>query len=158
MRTIAHAIDPDNAVESDSLIESVRESYYLKRGWRGWRSVCFTYANVEVRFSENIMAGSEQFNEFSIDAVSKPDQRCIALPASLQPVRVSGWLGIGTSQEAVARRFKAPPKKNRPGATYNFEGVLPGCAVDEGGVNAWVEVSYTDGKVTHISGSEVNAC
>ncbi len=107
---------------------------------------------------EDIMAGPDQFNQFTIDAVSKPDLRCIALPESLQPVRVGGWLEIGKSRSDVENRFKTRHDKSRDQSTYEFRGTFPRCTVDYEGLSATLEVRYSAGKVTHISGRQVASC
>jgi hypothetical protein len=152
MYTVGRAIEPNSDIDPDD------DTSYGRRGWMGWHSVCFTYENVEVRFTADIMAGPEQFNEFSITSVSKPNPKCIALPATLQPVRVGGWLGIGESRAAVERRFKTPRNMSRDKNTYRFSGTFPRCTVDYNGLAAYVEVGYTAGKVTHISGRQVTSC
>jgi hypothetical protein len=155
MYTVGRAIGIDARVDPDSDIEPNRNPPYAKRGWE---AVCFTYANVEVRFIADNMAGPDQFNGFSIDAVSKPDPSCIALPASLQPVRVGGWLGIGESRTVVERRFKTPGNRARNQNTYHFSGTFPKCTVDYDGLTADLDVRYDASKVTHISGRQVTSC
>ena len=122
-------------------------------------NACFTYENIQITFSSDLMAGPDRFNAFTVEEVQNPAARCLDLPISFRPVRVGGWLAIGESRETIERRFQVTSDKSEAVIRYYFSGTVPGRCLDEGlGFGATLDLTYTAGKVTRLAGRQATAC